>query len=177
MKLTKIIFAGAVALSLGAMTTTQVFATADNNNVSTNNQYDSDGYYNGSYQVINGEVQTNGDIAIYNDKGTATGRTLSAGSYWIADRMYMSEGKPVLYRVSTNEWVKPADVTFINPIGRTLVQATNPASLYDSTGAVVGTLPKGVTYVTDQRKTVNGEIMYRVSTDQWVKATDVLIGR
>jgi len=49
--------------------------------------------------------------------------------------------------------------------------------LYDSHNNVIGTLPSGVAYNTDQRKTVNGTIMYRVSTDQWVKATDVNISR
>lgn len=177
MKITKMIVAGAVALTLGAMTTTQVFATADNNNVSVNNQYDSDGQYNGDYQVINGEVEANSQVQLYNANGKTANRSLAAGTYWIADRMLMSDGQPTLYRVSTNEWVKPSDVTFINPIGKSYVTARANASLYGSDGSVVGSLPAGVTYVTDQRKTVNGTIMYRVSTDQWVKATEVNISK
>lgn len=177
MKISKLIVAGAVALTLGGMTTTQVFASADDNNISVNNQYDSDGDYNGDYQVINGEVQTNGQTKLYNSQGKLASRSLAPGTYWIADRMLMNDGQPTLYRVSTDEWVKPSDVTFINPIGASLVTARSNASLYDSTGNVVGTLPAGITYKTDQRKTVNGVIMYRVSTDQWVKATDVNIGK
>lgn len=177
MKLSNLIIAGAVAITLGGLTTTTVQASANDNNISVNNQYDSDGQYNGDYQVINGEVQTSGLTKLYNSKGELASRSLQAGTYWIADRMLMSEGQPTLYRVSTDEWVKPSDVTFINPIGASLVTARADASLYDSTGNVAGTLPAGVTYRTDQRKTVNGVIMYRVSTDQWVKATDVNIGK
>ncbi|MCH4010115.1 SLAP domain-containing protein [Companilactobacillus sp.] len=177
MKITKFVIAGVVALTLGATATTQVFATADDNNVSVNNQYDSDGQYNGDYQVINGEVLTSGQTKLYNSNGKQATRSLAAGTYWIADRMLMSGGQPTLYRVSTDEWVKPSDVTFINPIGNTLVTARANAGLYDSNGNVVGTLPAGVAYHSDQRKTVNGVIMYRVSTDQWVKATEVNIGR
>ncbi|WP_010624981.1 SLAP domain-containing protein [Companilactobacillus versmoldensis] len=178
MKLTKLIVASAVALTLGAMATTPVYATADDNNVSVNNQYDSDGQYNGNYQVINGEVQTNSQTKLYNSNGQLASRSLAPDTYWIADRMIMNnEQQPALYRVSTNEWVKPSDVTFINPIGRSLVTARADANLYDSNGNVAGTLPAGISYITDQRKTVNGITMYRVSTDQWVKATDVNIGR
>lgn len=177
MKITKLIVAGAIALTLGGMTTTQVFATADDNNISVNNQYYSDGHYNGDYQVINGEVQINKQTVLYTANGQPTSRSLAAGGYWIADRMLMNNGQPTLYRVSTNEWVKPSDVTFINPIGRSIVTARQDANLYNSNGDVAGTLPAGMQYVTDQRKTVNGVIMYRVSTDQWVKATDVNISR
>jgi hypothetical protein len=177
MKLSKIIIASALALTLGATATTQVFATADDNNISVNNQYDSDGQYNGDYQVINGVVGTNSQTKLYNSKGQLQSRSLGAGTYWIADRMLMSNGQPTLYRVSTDEWVKPSDVTFINPIGESLVTARQDANLYDQSGNVAGTLPAGTQYKTDQRTTVNGVIMYRVSTDQWVKATDVNITR
>ncbi|AKP67080.1 SLAP domain-containing protein [Companilactobacillus ginsenosidimutans] len=177
MKITKLIVAGAVALTLGGMTTSTVFATADDNNVSVNNQYDSDGQYNGDYQVINGEVLANNQTVLYNSKGEATSRSLAPGTYWIADRMLMSQGQPTLYRVSTDEWVKPSDVKFINPIGKSLVTARNDANLYDSDANIVGTLPAGMQYITDQRMTVHGVIMYRVSTNQWVKATDVNITR
>jgi hypothetical protein len=153
---------------------------------------------------INGVVTTPvvnmGDSSIitplYDSKGNKiSGRALAQGTDWFTDtKRINNNGGEVMYRVSTNEWVKAADVSYADkdtsgggdtgdtsgltsitdlPTGST-VSLAGPAgfvySLYGVDGSI-GTrgLAGDSAWIADKTaKDANGNVYYRVSTDEWI---------
>ncbi len=134
---------------------------------------------------------------LYDGKGNKiSGRALAQGTDWFTDtKRVNNNGGEVMYRVSTNEWVKASDVSYADKTTDTddnntsdgsgltnvtalpansTVSLAGPAgfvySLYslDGTTATRG-LAGDSSWVADETATdANGNTYYRVSTDEWI---------
>lgn len=117
----------------------------------------------------------NGYIKIYDEKGKLNNDVvLSEGSSWIIDKSLTINGAEY-YRVATNEYVKASDVYKYTPLQT--VATTNGKNLtpvYNSRGQVIidRALDTNTPWYTDRSATIKGQKMYRVATDEWIKASD-----
>jgi len=138
-------------------------------------------------------VTTNTDSAytqLYTVKGGKATRALVAGTDWQTNNQMTLDGVKY-YQVSTTEWVKDSDVTVkstdnntntdntdVQKADRTTVTTKNIAitNLYTQDGDVVASrgLGKNSSWRTDKMVTTNGVKMYRVATNEWIKASDIL---
>ncbi|TGD23183.1 hypothetical protein EGT49_06650 [Companilactobacillus suantsaicola] len=115
-------------------------------------------------------------VTLYNAEGKAiSGRRLAGESNWAADKTMVRDGVKY-YRVATNEWVKASDVyeyTASNAVVETA--AGNYKKLFDSKGNIVSNrgLAAGTKWMTDKTALIQGEKMYRVATNEWLKVSDV----
>ncbi|MQS89633.1 SLAP domain-containing protein [Companilactobacillus mishanensis] len=165
------------------------------------------GLDNYSNSDVNGVVTTpvvdmgNNTIVthLYDENGTKiVGRALSQGTDWFTDtKRVNNNGGEVMYRVSTNEWVKASDVSYAdkttdtdnggdnNASGLTditdlpansTVSLDGPAgfvySLFTSDGTAATRGLAGLSsWSTDKTaKDAQGNVYYRVSTNEWIQA-------
>ncbi|KRN97747.1 SLAP domain-containing protein [Companilactobacillus kimchiensis] len=100
-------------------------------------------------------------------------RALGGNSAWLSDKLMTLDGVNYL-RVSTSEWAKQADGLEVTPLDQS-VYTKNDARLYTGNGKLVSDreLASNTAWRTDKSATINGEKMYRVSTNEWVKASDL----
>lgn len=115
-----------------------------------------------------------GIVPLYTSDGTQTSRSLSPNSDWATDQTKTINGEEY-YRVSTSEWVKASTVYEYSPVGSTITtNAGSNKSLYSIKGNKSSrALAPNTPWYTDKSTTINGTQMYRVSTDEWVIASDV----
>ncbi|WP_338231434.1 SLAP domain-containing protein [Companilactobacillus muriivasis] len=108
------------------------------------------------------------------DSNPVTDRVLAKNSDWYSDRYVYLDDK-LHYRVSTHEWVRDGHVVQYESVNG-IVHATETASLYNSEGEKVTdrALAKGSTFFADKKATIDGKLMYRVATDEWVDADTVI---
>ncbi|ALB28624.1 SLAP domain-containing protein [Companilactobacillus heilongjiangensis] len=108
------------------------------------------------------------------DSNPVTDRVLAKNSDWYSDRHVYLDDK-LHYRVSTHEWVRDGHVVQYESVNG-VVHATETASLYNSEGVKVTdrALAKGSTFFADKKATIDGKLMYRVATDEWVDADTVI---
>lgn len=117
----------------------------------------------------------NGYIKIYDKNGKLNDDVvLSEGSSWIIDQQVSINGSEY-YRVATNEYVKASDVYKYTPLQT--VATTNGKDVtpvYNSRGQVIidRALDTNTPWYTDRSATIKGQKMYRVATDEWIKASD-----
>ena len=116
-------------------------------------------------------------VSLYNQKGEfIQNRGLSANSSWASDKTMMLSGVKY-YRVSTNEWVKAESVYEYTGLNNIVITTTKGKykSLYTTRGKAVGNRGLGAnsSWITDKAATINGEKMYRVATNEWIKASDI----
>ncbi|APU70615.1 hypothetical protein LCR01_07280 [Companilactobacillus crustorum] len=117
----------------------------------------------------------NGYIKIYNNKGKLNKDVvLSEGSSWIIDKTVTIDGSEY-YRVATDEYVKASDVYKYTP--QQTVATTNGKNVtpvYNSKGQLIidQALDTNTPWYTDRIATIKGDKMYRVATDEWIKASD-----
>lgn len=129
---------------------------------------------------------------LYDQKGNRiSNRALGQGTAWFTDikRVNNNTGE-TYYRVSTNEWVKASDVSYAdkddnggNTSGLTnvtdlptgsVVSLAGPSgfvySLYNTNGNVANRGLAGDSgWIADKQATdANGNVYYRVSTDEWI---------
>jgi len=120
----------------------------------------------------------NGYIKIYDASGKLNKDVvLSEGSSWIIDRTVTINGAEY-YRVATNEYVKASDVYTYTPLQSIVTtKGVNVTPVYNSRGQLVIdlALDTNTPWYTDRSATIKGSKMYRVATDQWVKASDVTL--
>jgi len=120
----------------------------------------------------------NGYIKIYNNKGKLNNDVvLSEGSSWIIDKTLTINGAEY-YRVATNEYVKASDVYKYAPIQKIAVTNNNNATpVYNSKGQLIidRALAENTPWYADRTATIRGKEMYRVATDEWVKASDTTL--
>ncbi|WP_125764336.1 leucine-rich repeat domain-containing protein [Companilactobacillus hulinensis] len=124
-------------------------------------------YYNNSY------VQTHRDsikeLTKFRNSGKVQNRALEKMTDWYTDRYAYFQGE-WHHRVATHEWVHADHVVEYKKITGT-VHANEVAQLYTSKGKKSNrALKDGYTFVTDKTATINGKLMYRVATDEWVPA-------
>lgn len=103
---------------------------------------------------------------INSQEKSVTNRALQAGSDWYSDRYAYFDGAKY-YRVATNEWVKVDDVFEYTPIDHVVTTTGN--EILNELGENVGTLDAGISLKTDKIAVINGDKMYRVATNEWIK--------
>ncbi|WP_334330028.1 leucine-rich repeat domain-containing protein [Companilactobacillus sp. HBUAS59699] len=129
------------------------------------------------YTKGSGVLQTKSDSNkfILNSNGTRLNRALKKTTSWLYNGSAEFDGTKY-YRVATDEWVSANDVVLYNKING-VVKANVQAQVYKDTGEKSNrALAKNSEFVTDKvSKSIDGETMYRVATDEWVKASDVTL--
>jgi len=106
---------------------------------------------------------------------TVANRALGSNSSWKVDQKMVIDGE-TYYRVATNEWVKASDIAEYTGINRTITtQSGNYKALFDVNGkqSSVRALAANTSWFTDRIATINGQKMYRVATNEWIKASDI----
>ncbi|MGQ2374118.1 SLAP domain-containing protein [Companilactobacillus zhachilii] len=122
------------------------------------------------------QTHSNSNKRLYKLTGDLiTDRELARATDWKVDKIAFINGSKY-YRVATDEWVKADDGIEITSL-RGIVQPNQTAHLYTDFGKKSNrALAKNSRFVTDKRAKINGNIMYRVSTGEWVKADQVNLG-
>ena len=134
---------------------------------------------------------TNPYTQLYTKDGNKGVRALVAGTEWKTANKETLNGV-VYYQVSTTEWVKATDVTVVSMDSDTDTNTDN-SGVQKADRTTVTTLPAAyvslfrqdgtpvpfrglggnTSWQTDKMITVNGEKMYRVATNEWVKAVSL----
>ena len=121
-------------------------------------------------------VMTKKNVQLFDDNKKVIGnRGLGGHSDWRVDKTKSDNGT-TYYRVARNEWVKAIDVVaYFNANSVITTKAGNYKFLYDVNGKRNGgrAIAANTPWYTDRVATINGEKMYRVATNEWVKAADV----
>ncbi|WP_201306801.1 SLAP domain-containing protein [Companilactobacillus farciminis] len=120
----------------------------------------------------------NGNIKIYDGNGKLNDDVvLSEGSSWIIDKTVTINGAEY-YRVATNQYVKASDVYKYTPLQTVAVtNGTNVTPVYNTKGQLIidRALDVNTPWYTDRSATIRGKKMYRVATDEWIKASDATL--
>ncbi|MGQ2375452.1 SLAP domain-containing protein [Companilactobacillus zhachilii] len=141
------------------------------------------------YMVEKESINTNGVIVshsktvltkqtanLYDKNGKRiTNRALGHSSGWKSDQKMVLNGV-TYYRVATNEYVRASDIVEYEP-AVSVISTTNGSAkyLYDIHGKRSSNraLSSNTAWFTDKLAIINGEKMYRVATNEWVKASDI----
>src|SRR5699024_1842899 len=102
-------------------------------------------------------------------------RALAFNTGWKTDQKLVLNGV-TYYRVGNNEYVKSSDIVEYEAINKVVNTTSGSAKyLYDINGkkSNLRALASGSAWFSDKVATINGEKMYRVATNEWVKASDV----
>ncbi len=118
----------------------------------------------------------NKTVSLYDSKGKAIkNRVLAGDSNWASDKTMELSGVKY-YRVATNEWIKAENV-YEYSASQSVVEtsAGQFKNLFNSKGELATNrgLASGSRWLTDKTATINGEKMYRVATNEWLKASDI----
>ena len=120
----------------------------------------------------------NGNIKIYDGNGKLNDDVvLSEGSSWIIDKTITINGAEY-YRVATDQYVKASDVYKYTPLQTVAVtNGTNVTPVYNTKGQLIidRALDVNTPWYTDRSATIRGKKMYRVATDEWIKASDATL--
>lgn len=117
-----------------------------------------------------------GYVAIYNENGKLNNDVvLSQNSDWVIDQTKTIDGV-TYYRVATNQYVRASSVYKYQPFSG-VVTTSKETAVYNSKGQLVidRALDKNTPWYTDRTSEVKGEKMYRVATDEWVRASDITV--
>lgn len=130
-----------------------------------------------SYRTIVSTHPSNGKVALYDLNGKKGNRLLSENSDWQVDRKTVINGE-TYFRVSTDEWVKAGDVFELKyqaQIVRT--KASGLANLINSKGQSASnrSLAPHSLWFSDKVAVINGQQHFRISTDEWISASDIEI--
>lgn len=126
--------------------------------------------------------RTNKTTQLFNIEGKAVrNRALMANTSWAVDKQMTLNGT-TYYRVATNEWAKVSDGaedTYIamEVFSKTITTSGNtPKRLYTSNGELIGNraLAPNTPWFSDNSLTKNGQTLYRVATNEWVRAEDLV---
>jgi hypothetical protein len=144
---------------------------------------------------IKGVVKVNVTMAhLYDKDGKTLSRSLGKNSRWQTNNKMVLNGV-TYYQVSTTEWLKASDIIVEGSTNTTPDKDNNAtdttaqkpdvkavttkdkgmAQLYDDNGKIIESLQLGpnTPWATDLMKTLNGEKMYRVATNEWVKVSEI----
>ncbi|WP_025024629.1 SLAP domain-containing protein [Companilactobacillus nodensis] len=113
---------------------------------------------------------------LYSNKGTLLDDVVvSSNSSWITDKKVYINGVKY-YRVATNQYIKASDAYLYTPISKIAqINGKTNAKVYDSKGTLINdrALATNSAWKADKAARINGEKMYRVATNEWVKDSDV----
>ena len=122
-------------------------------------------------------VQTKQTTSLFDKNGKQLrNRALAFNTGWKTDQKLVLNGV-TYYRVGNNEYVKASDIVEYEAINKVVNTTSGSAKyLYDINGkkSSLRALASGSAWFSDKVATINGEKMYRVATNEWVKASDVL---
>ncbi|WP_125761972.1 leucine-rich repeat domain-containing protein [Companilactobacillus hulinensis] len=116
-------------------------------------------------------------IGSYKELVTLTGekvknRALSCFSNWSTGRFIYINGEKY-YQVSTHEWIHEGHVIEYTPLTGVVTPSAD-SQLYDAEGNKSNRgLKKNASFYTDMTAEINGQLMYRVSTNEWIPADAV----
>lgn len=116
-----------------------------------------------------------GYVKIYDINGNLNNDVvLSPNSNWITDQVKTIKGEDY-YRVATNQYVKATAVYRYERISE-VVRTSKVTAIYNSKGQLIidHALGKNSPWYTDKTATIRDKKMYRVATDEWVRASDVI---
>lgn len=150
-----------------------VTPSTDDNNSSSNTTTDTNKKAISNYSSVFYALP-NKNVHLYNENGELiTNRGLSGNTDWKVDKK-MTLNNEVYLRVATNEWVKLTDGLEVN-LNNTVVNTLNDAHLYNAKGDLITNrgLAKNTAWRSDKTASINGQTMYRVATNEWVKASDI----
>lgn len=115
--------------------------------------------------------------ALFDKKGNKlNNRALGSNSSWKVNQKLTLNGV-TYYRVATNEYVKATEVVEYETVNSTINTRTgNAKHLYDINGkrSEKRALATNTAWFSDRSAMINGEKMYRVATNEWVKAADII---
>ena len=128
-------------------------------------------HFNDSYVQTHGSKYKN--LTKFRNTGTVEDRGLEKSTDWYTDRYAFFQGE-WHHRVATHEWIHDDHVVEYQNING-VVHANETATLYNSKGKKITdrALAKDSAFLTDKKATINGKLMYRVATDEWVDADTV----
>lgn len=115
-----------------------------------------------------------GYVKIYDVNGKLNNDVvLSPNSNWVTDQVKTIKGEDY-YRVATNEYVKATSVYKYTPVSK-VIKTAKVTAVYNSKGQLIidRALGKNTPWYTDKTAIIRGKKMYRVATDEWVKASEV----
>lgn len=115
-----------------------------------------------------------GYVKIYDINGNLNDDVvLSPNSNWVTDQVRTIKGEDY-YRVATNEYIKATSAYKYLPIS-SVIKTSKVTAVYNSKGQLIidRALGKDTPWYTDKMATIRGKKMYRVATDEWVKANEV----
>jgi len=126
--------------------------------------------------AFKGLISTKNPAALYSKDGKrVANRGLSKNSDWMSDKKMVLNGE-TYYGVSTNEFVKASDIFEYQTVN-TIIKTSNGVSkhLYNSKGEMVSNraLAPNTFWRTDKTTRIDGKDAYRVSTNEWVFASDL----
>lgn len=128
-------------------------------------------------QTYNATVLTKKTVSLFDKNGKLiNNRALGFNSSWRVNQKLTHHGE-TYYRVATNEYVKTQDVVEYQPVNSAIqTKVGGYKSLYDINGKKNGNraLAAKTAWFTDRSANINGEKMYRVATNEWVKAIDIM---
>ena len=128
-------------------------------------------HFNDSYVQTHGSKYKN--LTKFRNTGTVKDRGLEKSTDWYTDRYAFFQGE-WHHRVATHEWIHNDNVVEYQNING-VVHANETAALYNSKGKKTTdrALAKNSAFLTDKKATIDGKLMYRVATDEWVDADTV----
>jgi len=100
---------------------------------------------------------------------------LSSGSSWISTSIKTINGINY-YQIAPNEYIRSDDSFAYIPTNKIITtHGGNSKSLYNSRGKLIKNveLAANSSWYTDKISVINGKMMYRVSTDQWIASYNV----
>lgn len=130
--------------------------------------------YNNVASPTSGVIRTfDSSTDLVNSYGQPVSEKLMPNTEWKYSKIVTINGAQY-YQVATDEFLPVQNgVKFVSTKGT--VKTQTRATLYDSQGKSLGqTLSSGSNWYTDGYATINGEKMYRVATDEWIPASDVI---
>ncbi|KRK64639.1 hypothetical protein FC72_GL002047 [Companilactobacillus tucceti DSM 20183] len=107
-----------------------------------------------------------GDLINYT--GAPVSRSLRPSTEWRTDRIAVINGRNY-YRVSTNEFVPVEEVYEYESVHNNIT-TDEPTTVYDERGNQTGVvLPANAAYKVDKVVVINGDVYYRVATNEFIK--------
>ncbi|MQS90351.1 SLAP domain-containing protein [Companilactobacillus mishanensis] len=101
-------------------------------------------------------------------------RSLAGNTDWLTDKKATINGQ-TYYRVSSDEFVKTSDVLeYTSSIGTINASSGDVKPLYNSEGKQsTRSVAPNTAWYTDKYAIINGQKMFRISTNEWIKASDI----
>lgn len=116
------------------------------------------------------------NIAIYDNNGKDTGKTIASNGDWVTDKKVQVNGK-TYYRIATDQWISSDDtyVYYQSPMN-IQTYSDSPQKLVNSSDKDISTymLSGDSDWHADRFIYLNNQKYYRVSTNEWISAKDVL---